>query len=151
MLSVAVVVKDALRRFALTYCFVRRSCLVLRLRVGKFLYSTRVEQRRFSYLKKSNLVIIPKTDNVRFLGVPGRIRTYGLLVRNQTLYPLSYGDMGDLNFTIKKREICSHAYLLLRFNTAFKDRHGKYTIQLTSSYENLRESSSSLEICLRCY
>lgn len=34
-----------------------------------------------------------------FPGVPGRIRTCGLLVRNQTLYPLSYGDLVQLGCT----------------------------------------------------
>ena len=41
--------------------------------------------------KTAKLKSRPTMDGLVSRGMPGRNRTYDLLVRNQTLYPLSYG------------------------------------------------------------
>ena len=47
-----------------------------------------------------------------FRGTPGRIRTSGLLVRNQTLYPLSYGRMLPGGTTNRRMLILAYGALV---------------------------------------
>ena len=76
--------QPASRLVALTYCFVRRFCLCFKAESREVPLPKPVGQRR------------PVLSFQNLTGVPGRIRTCGLLVRNQTLYPLSYGDLRRL-------------------------------------------------------
>lgn len=82
----------------------RRLCftILVKPRGGKFLYP--VSNRTATDLLTCKLVFKGQSPHLAtgardFPGVPGRIRTCGLLVRNQTLYPLSYGDLVQLGCT----------------------------------------------------